>query len=100
MTFIAIAGNIGAGKTRLAHVLSEALGFDHYAEHVDPDILDRFYHQMETYAFSTQYHFVTTRYNDILKGKTSGRNFVTDRTPYEDEHVRSEEHTSELQSHV
>ncbi len=85
---IAIAGNIGAGKTTLARLLSKHYRWEaHFEDVVDNPYLDDFYTQMERWSFNLQIYFLNTRYRQILKIRESGKNVIQDRTIYEDAHI-------------
>ncbi len=85
---IAVAGNIGAGKTTLTQLLSKHYKWDaHYEDVVDNPYLDDFYTQMERWSFNLQIYFLNSRYRQILKIRESGKNVIQDRTIYEDAHI-------------
>ncbi len=82
---IAIAGNIGAGKTTLAALLSKHFGWEPYYEEIDNNpYLHDFYDDMQRWAFNLQVYFVTNRFKQVLEIKKSGKNIVQDRSVYED----------------
>src|SRR5690606_4051854 len=82
---IAIAGNIGSGKTTLTQLLAKHYKWDQLQEMVDnnPYLFD-FYQDMQRWSFNLQIFFLNTRYEQILEIRRSGRNVVQDRTIYED----------------
>jgi deoxyadenosine/deoxycytidine kinase len=86
--YIAIAGNIGSGKTTLATLLAKHLGFD--AEYEDPTnnpyIFD-FYKDMNRWSFNLQIYFLDVRLRQTLNIIRSGRKVVQDRTLYEDAEI-------------
>lgn len=85
---IAIAGNIGAGKTTLTRLLSKHYGWEaHYEDVVDNPYLDDFYHQMERWSFNLQIYFLNSRFRQILDFREKGNNIIQDRTIYEDAHI-------------
>src|SRR6056300_305662 len=85
---VAIAGNIGAGKTTLTKLLSKHYKWDaHFGEVEDNPYLDDFYNQMERWSFNLQIYFLNSRYRQILKIRESGKNIIQDRTIYEDAHI-------------
>lgn len=85
---IAVAGNIGAGKTTLTELLAKQFKWEaHYEDVVDNPYLDDFYHQMERWSFNLQIYFLNTRFSQILQFRESGRNIIQDRTIYEDSHI-------------
>ena len=80
---VAIAGNIGAGKTTLTKLLSKHYQWDaHFEEVEDNPYLDDFYNQMERWSFNLQIFFLNSRYRQILEIRESGKNIVQDRTIY------------------
>ncbi|MGY5354837.1 deoxynucleoside kinase [Wenyingzhuangia sp. IMCC45467] len=82
---IAIAGNIGAGKTTLTELLAKHYKWDAHFESVeDNPYLDDFYNEMERWSFNLQVYFLNTRFEQILKIQKSGKNIIQDRTIYED----------------
>jgi len=85
---IAVAGNIGAGKTTLTHLLSKHFKWEaHFEDVVDNPYLDDFYTQMERWSFNLQIYFLNSRYRQILKIRESGKDVIQDRTIYEDAHI-------------
>lgn len=85
---IAIAGNIGAGKTTLTDLLAKHYGWEaHYEDVVDNPYLDDFYHQMDRWSFNLQVHFLNSRFRQVLQIKNSGKAIIQDRTIYEDAHI-------------
>jgi len=82
---IAIAGNIGAGKTTLTELLAKHYKWEAHFESVDENpYLDDFYNEMERWSFNLQVYFLNTRFEQILKIQQSGKNIIQDRTIYED----------------
>lgn len=82
---IAIAGNIGAGKTTLTKLLSKHFKWEaHFEDVEDNPYLDDFYHQMERWSFNLQIFFLNSRFRQILDMRKSGKNTIQDRTIYED----------------
>ncbi|MFP9116377.1 deoxynucleoside kinase [Flavobacterium sp. RNTU_13] len=85
---IAVAGNIGAGKTTLTGLLAKHFKWEpHYEDVVDNPYLDDFYHQMERWSFNLQIYFLNSRFSQILQFRESGKNIIQDRTIYEDSHI-------------
>jgi deoxyadenosine/deoxycytidine kinase len=85
---IAVAGNIGAGKTTLTGLLAKHFKWEaHYEDVVDNPYLDDFYHQMERWSFNLQIYFLNSRFSQIMQFRESGRNIIQDRTIYEDSHI-------------
>lgn len=85
---IAIAGNIGSGKTTLTRLLSKHYKWQaHYEEVDDNPYLDDFYNQMERWSFNLQIYFLNSRFRQILDIRNSGKNVIQDRTIYEDAYI-------------
>jgi deoxyadenosine/deoxycytidine kinase len=85
---IAVAGNIGAGKTTLTGLLAKHFKWEpHYEDVVDNPYLDDFYHQMERWSFNLQIYFLNSRFSQVLQFRESGKNIIQDRTIYEDSHI-------------
>jgi len=85
---VAIAGNIGAGKTTLTQLLAKHYKWEpHYEEVVDSPYLDDFYHSMNRWSFNLQVYFLNSRFRQVLNMKKSGKNTIQDRTIYEDAHI-------------
>jgi len=86
--YVAVAGNIGAGKTTLTGLLSKHVKWEaQYEDVVDNPYLDDFYNQMERWSFNLQIYFLNSRFSQILQFRESGRNIIQDRTIYEDAHI-------------
>ncbi|MDG1805354.1 deoxynucleoside kinase [Flavicella sp.] len=82
---VAIAGNIGAGKTTLTELLAKHYNWDaHFENAEDNPYLDDFYGEMERWSFNLQVYFLNSRFDQILKIQKSGKNIIQDRTIYED----------------
>lgn len=85
---IAIAGNIGSGKTTLAEKLGKQYGWVPLFESVDHNpYLRDFYSDMTRWAFHLQIYFLNSRFNQIRQIRESGKTIVQDRTIYEDAHI-------------
>jgi len=85
---IAIAGNIGAGKTTLTKLLAKHYQWEPNFEDVaENPYLDDFYNQMERWSFNLQIYFLNNRYRQILDIRQSGKSTIQDRTIYEDAHI-------------
>ena len=82
---IAIAGNIGAGKTSLAKQLSKSLKYKSYYEDVIANpYLDDFYNHMERWSFNLQIYFLNSRFKQLVAIEKGNENVIQDRTIYED----------------
>lgn len=85
---IAIAGNIGAGKTTLTNLLAKHYKWEAQLEDVvDNPYLNDFYNQMERWSFNLQVYFLNSRFRQILQIRQSGKDIIQDRTIYEDAHI-------------
>jgi deoxyadenosine/deoxycytidine kinase len=85
---IAIAGNIGAGKTSLTELIAKHYGWEaHFEDVIDNPYLDDFYTHMERWSFNLQIYFLKSRFQQLLAFKNSPKNVVQDRTVYEDAHI-------------
>ncbi|MFH4964540.1 deoxynucleoside kinase [Gaetbulibacter sp. M235] len=85
---IAIAGNIGAGKTTLTKLLAKHYKWEAQLEDVvDNPYLDDFYNQMERWSFNLQVYFLNSRFRQVLQIRKSGKDIIQDRTIYEDAHI-------------
>jgi len=85
---IAIAGNIGSGKTTLTRLLAKHYKWDQLQEAVDnnPYLFD-FYKDMQRWSFNLQIYFLNSRFEQLLEIRASGRDVVQDRTIYEDAYI-------------
>ncbi|MDA0758465.1 MAG: deoxynucleoside kinase [Bacteroidetes bacterium] len=82
---IAIAGNIGAGKTTLTKLLSKHYKFEgHYEDVLKNPYLDDFYNQMERWSFNLQVYFLNSRFRQIMDFAKNKKDVIQDRTIYED----------------
>ena len=82
---IAIAGNIGAGKTTLTNLLAKHFKWEpQFEEVITNPYLDDFYTQMARWSFNLQIYFLYTRFRQILSIRESGKSVIQDRTIYED----------------
>ncbi len=85
---VAIAGNIGAGKTTLTKLLAKHYKWKPHFESVEENpYLDDFYAEMERWSFNLQIFFLNSRFRQILEIHESGKNIIQDRTIYEDAHI-------------
>ena len=82
---IAIAGNIGSGKTTLTRLLSKHFGWEPHYEDVDTNpYLHSFYEDMQRWSFNLQVYFLNSRFRQVVKIRESGKTVIQDRTIYED----------------
>lgn len=85
---VAIAGNIGAGKTTLTKLLAKHYKWQPHYESVDENpYLDDFYGEMERWSFNLQIYFLNSRFRQILALRESGKKIIQDRTIYEDANI-------------
>lgn len=85
---IAIAGNIGAGKTTLTKLLSKHFKWTpQYEDVVDNPYLDDFYNEMERWSFNLQVYFLNSRFRQLLEIRDSKKTIIQDRTIYEDAYI-------------
>ncbi len=87
--YIVISGNIGAGKTSLAQIISEDLSFSVYFEDFHSNLfLKDYYQDMKRWAFATQINFLALRYEQIVHHMLLSKiPAVLDRSIYEDREV-------------
>jgi deoxyadenosine/deoxycytidine kinase len=86
--FIAIAGNIGSGKTTLTQKLSESFGWQPKYESVeDNPYLDDFYADMNRFSFPIQIHFLNHRFRAHKEINNRDYSAIQDRTIYEDANI-------------
>lgn len=85
---VAIAGNIGAGKTTLTKLLAKHYKWEpQFEDVVDNPYLDDFYNKMERWSFNLQVYFLNSRFRQVLQIRESGQDTIQDRTIYEDAHI-------------
>ena len=82
---IALAGNIGSGKTTLTTQLAKHYKWEpHYEDADDNPYLNDFYDEMQRWSFNLQIYFLNTRFSQVNKIRKSGKTVIQDRTIYED----------------
>ncbi len=85
---IAIAGNIGVGKTTLTGMLAKHYGWEANYEVVDDNpYLNDFYQDMKAWAFNVQISYLHSRLQRIMSIRNSGKDVIQDRTIYEDAYI-------------
>lgn len=85
---IAVAGNIGSGKTTLTRILSKHYGWEAHFEDVDDNpYLNDFYADMQRWSFNLQIYFLNSRFNQILEIRKKQKTVIQDRTIYEDAYI-------------
>ena len=86
--YIAIAGNIGSGKTTLTEILTKRYGAKAYYEDLANPYINDFYEDMGRWSFHLQLWFLGSRIQQTLTMLADGSaNVVQDRTIYEDAHI-------------
>ena len=85
---IAVAGNIGSGKTTLTRLLAQHYGWTPMYEDVDVNpYLSDFYNDMQRWSFNVQIYFLNKRLRGIVDIALSQKNVIQDRTIYEDARI-------------
>lgn len=85
---VAIAGNIGAGKTTLCRQLGQHFNWDiHYESAENNPYLSDFYEDMKRWSFNLQVYFLHNRYRQIIKIQEGSNTVIQDRTIYEDANI-------------
>ena len=85
---IAVAGNIGSGKTNLTRLLAQHYGWTPMYEDVDVNpYLTDFYNDMQRWSFNVQIYFLNKRLRGIVDIALSQKNVIQDRTIYEDARI-------------
>ncbi len=85
---IAIAGNIGSGKTTLTKLLADHYNWDVHFENVEQNpYLNDFYEDMQRWSFNLQIYYLNSRFSQIQEIKKSDKTVIQDRTIYEDAYI-------------
>jgi deoxyadenosine/deoxycytidine kinase len=85
---IAIAGNIGSGKTTLTELLAKHYQYEaHFEDADDNPYINDFYEDMQRWSFNLQIYFLNSRFNHMIDVRKTGRNIIQDRTIYEDAYI-------------
>lgn len=85
---LAIAGNIGSGKTTLTRLLAKQMKWKPYYESVDDNpYLDSFYDDMKRWSFNLQVYFLNSRFRQVVEIRESNKTIIQDRTIYEDAYI-------------
>lgn len=85
---IAIAGNIGSGKTTLTKMLAKRYGWTPRFEPVDNNpYLEDFYHDMSRWSFNLQIYFLNKRFREVVEIGQSTETVIQDRTIFEDARI-------------
>lgn len=85
---IAVAGNIGAGKTTLSELLAKHYKWIPHYEDVDENpYLNDFYNDMQRWSFNLQIYFLNSRFRQIIEIRKIKKTVIQDRTIYEDAEI-------------
>ena len=85
---VAVAGNIGSGKTTLTGLLAKHFKWKPHFEDVENNpYLNSFYEDMQRWSFNLQVYFLNSRFRQVLEIRKSGENVIQDRTIYEDAYI-------------
>ena len=85
---IAVAGNIGSGKTTLTTLLAKHYRYTPHFESVDDNpYLNDFYKDMQRWSFNLQVYFLNSRFAQLIDLKEKGKPIIQDRTIYEDANI-------------
>ena len=85
---VAIAGNIGSGKTTLTKLLAKHFKWKpHYEDVENNPYLNSFYEDMQRWSFNLQVYFLNSRFRQVIDIHRSGKNVIQDRTIYEDAYI-------------
>ena len=85
---IAIAGNIGSGKTTLSGLLGKHFDWDpHYGDVDTNPYLVSFYEDMQRWSFNLQIYFLNSRFRQIVDIRKKNMNVIQDKTIYEDAYI-------------
>jgi deoxyadenosine/deoxycytidine kinase len=85
---IAIAGNIGSGKTTLTTLIAKHYKYTAHFEEVDNNpYLSDFYKDMQRWSFNLQVFFLRSRFRQLIDIKKKSKKIVQDRTIYEDAYI-------------
>lgn len=83
--YVAIAGNIGVGKSSLTGLLSKHFGWEAFYESVDDNpYLADFYDDMRRWSFNLQIYFLSSRFRHQKEMMKNEASLIQDRTIYED----------------
>jgi len=85
---IAIAGNIGSGKTTLTELLAHHYNWEPHFEDADENpYLSDFYEDMPRWAFNLQVYFLNSRFSSVQHIRKMDKSVIQDRTIYEDAYI-------------
>lgn len=85
---VAVAGNIGSGKTTLTKLLAKHYNWDAHFESIeDNPYLNDFYNDMQRWSFNLQVYYLNNRFTQVQEIKDQGKDVIQDRTIYEDAYI-------------
>jgi deoxyadenosine/deoxycytidine kinase len=85
---LAVAGNIGSGKTTLTSLLAKHYSWvPHFESLEDNPYISDFYEDMQRWSFNLQVYFLNSRFNSIRKIHEDQNSVIQDRTIYEDAYI-------------
>ena len=85
---IAIAGNIGSGKTTLTQLLAKQFNWQpHFEDADDNPYLNDFYEDMQRWSFNLQIYFLNSRFSQVQEIRKNKKHVIQDRTIFEDAHI-------------
>ncbi|MBO6050559.1 MAG: deoxynucleoside kinase [Bacteroidales bacterium] len=85
---IAVAGNIGSGKTTLTGMLAKHFGWEAMYESVENNpYLASFYEDMQRWSFNIQVYFLNSRFRQVIELRKKKKDVIQDRTIYEDAYI-------------
>jgi len=85
---IAVAGNIGSGKTTLTGLLAKHFGWESLFESVENNpYLSSFYEDMQRWSFNLQVFFLNSRFRQVVEIRKKKKPVIQDRTIYEDAYI-------------
>jgi deoxyadenosine/deoxycytidine kinase len=86
--YVAVAGNIGAGKSSLTRIISDYFKWEAFFERVDDNpYLSDFYDDMHRWSFNLQVFFLSSRFTHQRKIEEAPHSVVQDRSIYEDAEI-------------
>ena len=85
---IAVAGNIGSGKTTLTGMLAKHFGWEAmYESEENNPYLASFYEDMQRWSFNIQVYFLNSRFRQVIELRKKKKDVIQDRTIYEDAYI-------------
>jgi deoxyadenosine/deoxycytidine kinase len=85
--YVAIAGNIGSGKTSMTEILARKFGATPHFENIDNPYINDFYEDMGRWSFNFQIYFLSCRIRQSMEALGGGGDLFQDRTIHEDAHI-------------